>query len=52
VKIAYPDDFHPEKREPLLSLLALALAEYQSGSTHEGARLLHEFEANIFLPPE
>jgi hypothetical protein len=50
VDVAYPADFHSEKRAPLNSLLDLALAAYRNGDTSEGARLLHEFENSIFLP--
>lgn len=48
VTIAYPDDFHPEKRAPLNSLLEMSLAAYRSGDDVEGVRLLQEFQDNIF----
>ena len=49
VDIAYPPDYHADKRAPLNSLLDMALASYQNGDLAEGARMLHEFENNIFL---
>jgi len=48
VEIAYPDDFHPEKREGLYTLLEQSYTAYEMSDRVKGVQLLQEFEENIF----
>jgi len=48
VKIAYPSEFHPEKRAPLYTLLDQSLSAYKAGDRLKGAHLLQDFQDNIF----
>lgn len=50
VEVAYPDDFHPEKKPMLYALLDQSLAAYRAGEDVKGAHLLQEFQDNIFEP--
>lgn len=48
VEIAYPADFHPEKRGALYSLLDKSLSAYRAGDRFNGAHLLQGFQDQIF----
>jgi hypothetical protein len=48
IEIAYPDDFHLEKRVLLYSILDQSFAAYKAGEDVKGAHLLQDFERNIF----
>jgi hypothetical protein len=48
IEIAYPEEFHPEKRHPLHNLLDQALAAYKAGDRFKGAHLLQGFQDSIF----
>ena len=52
VEIAYPNDFHPEKRTILNSLLDQSFAAYKAGEEVKGAHLLQDFQDNIFKRPD
>lgn len=50
VEVAYPDDYHPDKKPLLYALLDQSLAAYRSGEDVKGAHLLQDFQDNIFKP--
>jgi hypothetical protein len=48
VEIAYPPDFHPEKKPTLYALLDRSLSAYRAGDRRTGAHVLQDFESQIF----
>lgn len=50
VEVAYPDDYHPEKKPLLYALLDQSLAAYRAGEDVKGAHLLQDFQDKIFKP--
>lgn len=52
VEIAYPEDFHPEKKPMLYALLDQSLAAYRAGEDIKAAHLLQDLQDNIFEPSQ
>ena len=48
VVVAYPDDFHPEKKVALYALLDDSLHAYRAGDRVKGAHVLQDFQDKIF----
>lgn len=48
IDVAYPEVYYEVKRRELGAILDGAYAAYQAGDKIEGARLVHEFQDNIF----
>ena len=48
IEIAYPDEYHPEKKPLLYTLLDQSLAAYRAGEDLKGAHLLQDFQDKVF----